>query len=177
LRQIFIIFSLHSKETLPEFRLLMNKNEIQIEGITAPLLFPPNNLLFQPKPLNLEHNYYNPRFEESADKRTLYIRDKNADNGSPKEKGWKIAKRQLLRRPGNWLSYGFDKTCASVWSERHAVTQLTAEELIKMTDDLKQKEINEIELYRNASVKRQLLRFEICFEIYFQFNFKTFSLF
>jgi len=147
----------------------MNKNEIQIEGITSPPLLPPNNLLFKPK-RQTEHNYFNQTHEESVDERKLFLRHITADKGPSNEKGWKIADRQPFRRPSNWLSFGFDETLDSVWSQTDAVTQLTTEELHQILEQLKQKQIDEIKIYEKGCKKRPFERFAMIFE-WFELNF------
>ncbi|CAG2107435.1 unnamed protein product, partial [Medioppia subpectinata] len=137
------------KQTLPQLRYVLSKNMASLEGITIGPLPASKSVSRLNRGQPSEHDYFDARYEDSSDKRTLYLRDKRKCKGAYKELYWKVANKQLRRRPGHWVSYDFDATLDTVWGDsgRSAVDQLTVDELNAVYDQLKRREMSEIELF------------------------------
>ncbi|CAG2170887.1 unnamed protein product, partial [Oppiella nova] len=82
-------YSLLLNKTLPKLRHYMIKNMISLDGISCGPLVAPKSDRKLSCGQQSEHNYSNLRYEESNDKRTLYLRDKTKITGHYKEQGWK----------------------------------------------------------------------------------------
>ncbi|CAG2170972.1 unnamed protein product [Oppiella nova] len=132
-------YSLLLNKTLPKLRHYMIKNMVSLDGISCGPLVAPKSDRKLSCGQQSEHNYSNLRYEESNDKRTLYLRDKTKITGHYKEQGWKVANKQYEESNDKRTLYLRDKT---------KITVNSIEEVNSVYEELKRKELNEITLFQ-----------------------------